>query len=140
MTDPSPPHPTFNAMLICDNAIREEGTGKVSLIGVFAQIWSVKFPSVHRSLCVYVNLGDAEGTYRARLEMIRADTMQVIGRGEIEFQSTDRMRTTELVFELLGLVFERPGRYEFVLYANDRLVGRKSFNVVERSQPPGGPS
>ncbi len=32
MSVPRPPRPTFNAMLICDNTIREEVTGKVSLV------------------------------------------------------------------------------------------------------------
>jgi hypothetical protein len=35
---PQPPPPVINALLICDVAIREEGTGKVSLIGIFEDI------------------------------------------------------------------------------------------------------
>jgi hypothetical protein len=131
MAEPRPPQPTFNAMLICDNAIREEGTGKVSLIGIFASIGSLQFPVLHQSLCVYVNIGDAQGRYHLRLEMLRTDEMKVIGRGEVEATVADRMKPTEIVIELNGLLFDRPGRYEFVLYANDNLVGRKSFDVVE---------
>lgn len=137
MTDPEPPHPTFNAMLICDNSIREEGTGKVSLIGIFAHIWSLKFPTVHPSLCVYVNLGDAQGKYHLRLELMRADDMRTIGRGEAEAEVGDRMKPAEIVFELAALAFEGPGRYEFVLYANERLVGRKSFDVLKLDARPG---
>src|SRR3989442_11211587 len=69
MSVPKPPRPTFNAMLICDNTIREEVTGKVSLIGIFAAIQSPAFPVVVPSLCVYLNVSDAQGRYRLRLEL-----------------------------------------------------------------------
>src|SRR5262245_41988055 len=137
MSEPSPPTPTFNAMLICDDSIREEGSRKVSLIGIFSDIWALQFPVVHGSLCVYVNLGDSEGKYRLRLELVRVDDMRTIGRGEGQAESNDRMKPTEIVFELKGLVFERPGKYEFVLHANDRMVGRKSFGVLRSDKRPG---
>jgi hypothetical protein len=135
MTEPKPPHPTFNAMLICDNALREEGSKKVSLIGIFAQVLAEKFPTIHGSLCVYANIADAEGKYRLRLELVRADDMLMIGSGGTEVDFPDRWRPAEVVFELRGLVFERPGRYEFVLWANDRVVGRKSFDVLQLNRP-----
>jgi hypothetical protein len=81
-------------MLICDNAIREEGPGKVSLIGIFANIYALALPAVHSSLCVYANLG---------LEMMQADAMRIIGRGEAEIEVVDRMKPAEIVFELRGL-------------------------------------
>jgi len=124
-------------MLICDNSIREEGTGKVSLIGIFAGIVASKFPMVHPSLCVYVNLGDAQGKYPLRLELIRAADMRTIGRGDGALEVHDLRKPAEIVFELKGLVFESPGRYEFVLYANDRFVGKKSFDVLQLDSRPG---
>lgn len=133
MAEPEPPVPTFNAMLICDTAIREEGSRKVSLIGIFDSITGSTFPMVHPALCVYVNLGDAEGTYRLRLELVRADEMVTLGRGGAELSARDRMMPAEAVFQLRGLLFERPGRYEFVLYVNEAFVGRKSFVVVLKS-------
>ncbi len=67
------PHPTLNAMLLCDHTIREHGTGKVSLIGIFENISAARFPVVHRSLSVYAKLVDAEGEYTIRLELLRLD-------------------------------------------------------------------
>jgi len=139
MADPKSPRPTFNAMLICDHTIREEGSGKFSLIGIFSGIWSDRFPTFHQSLSVYVNLGDAQGGYRLRLELLRADTMQKIGIGEADLQVRDLMLPAEFVFELKMLVFEQPGRYQFDLYANGDHVGSKSFQVLQSSQVPGEP-
>ena len=91
----------------------------------------------HASLCVYANLSDAQGHYRLRLELVRGNDMTVIGRGEGNFNVLDRMLPAEVLFELQGLIFDRPGRYEFNLYANDEYVGRKSFDVLQLTQSAG---
>ena len=65
------PHPSLNAMLLCDLTIREHGTGKMSLIGIFENISAARFPVVHRALTVYAKLADAEGDYGIRLELVR---------------------------------------------------------------------
>jgi hypothetical protein len=134
MAAPKPPRPRFNAMLICDQTIREEGTGKISLIGIFAAIRTDRFPIVHSSLSVYLNVGDAQGAYRLRLELLRADTLQKIGRGEANVEVIDLRLPAEFVFDLRGLVFDVPGRYQFDLYANDEHVGSKSFQVLDSKQ------
>lgn len=125
------PHPACNAFLICDYAIREEGTGKISLIGIFENINVRRFPARHGLLCVYAKLTDAEGGYDIRLELVRLEDMSVIGEGILTMAIEDRNAPSELVFQLGGLVFERPGRYEFRLSANGRSVAIKSFNVVQ---------
>ena len=127
---PDPPHPVINAVLICDLAIREEGTGKVSLIGIFEEIRAPRLPVQHPRLCLYAKLSDAEGTYRLRLDIVRLEDMRAIGQGVLEATVMDRNKAGEIVFQLLGLVFEAPGRYDFRLYANDRYLGNKTLSVV----------
>jgi hypothetical protein len=130
-------HPKFNAMLICDSTIREEVTGKVSLIGIFENVTAASFPAAHHSLSVYANLADASGNYRFRLTLRRRDDNAKLGEGGMDAVAVDRMKPLELVFQLQGLVFERPGRYEFTLHANDRHVGTKVFEVVKIDLPAG---
>jgi len=127
----SGPHPSLNAMLLCDLTIREQGTGKVSLIGIFENISSTRFPIVHRALSVYAKLGDAEGEYAIRLELARLDDSRVVAQGALRASFADRMTPSELIFALENLGLERPGRYEFRLFANDRFVAGKSFTVLQ---------
>ena len=129
------PHPSLNAMLLCDHTIREQGTGKVSLIGVFENISAAHFPVVHRALSVYAKLGDAEGEYAIRLELVRLDDSHVVAQGTLRAAFADRMTPGELIFALENLGLERPGRYEFRLYADDRFVAGKSFTVVPAAAP-----
>ena len=131
-----PPHPLLRAMLICDYTIRDAESGKVSVIGIFAQVSAGEFPVVHPALCVYVNVDEAQGKYRMRLDLVRLDDDTRLGSGEVETEIGDMMRPAEVVFELRNIVFDRPGTYQFRVTANDRHVGEKTFRVVERK--PGG--
>jgi hypothetical protein len=131
------PHPALNAMVICDLAIQEQVTGKTSVIGVFENISAHTFPARCGFVYVYAKITDAQGEYRLRLDLVRLDDLGVIGRGSLQATFSNRMVPSELVFQLGGLSFERPGRYEFRLYANERWVGSKVLNVVEA--PEGGP-
>ena len=128
---PERPHPSLNAMLLCDLTIREHGSGKISLIGVFENISAARFPVVHRALSVYAKLGDAEGDYTIGLELVRLEDSHVVTKGTLKATFADRMTPGELIFNLENLGFERPGRYEFRLYADERFVAGKSFTVVQ---------
>ncbi|MBI4536821.1 MAG: hypothetical protein HY712_02560 [candidate division NC10 bacterium] len=131
----APPHPAINAMLICDQAMIEEATAKSTLVGVFETISAFQFPARHGPLCVYAKLTDAEGQYRIRLELVRLEDLSVIGQGQFTATFANRMGSAEMVFQLYGLAFPDPGRYEFRLYANNRWMGSKALNVVRAPEP-----
>ncbi len=128
---PGPPLPILNAMLIADLAIREEGTGKVSLIGIFENISALKFPCTHSRLFVYVKLTDAKGRYDFVLELIHLDQADKIAEVSLSADVADRMMVGEIVLRLDNVTFNSPGLYEFRLLASGRYVGSKTFNVVE---------
>lgn len=132
-----PPVPILKAMLIADLAIREEGTGKVSLIGIFEQISAVSFPVRHPTLSVYVKMTDAEGTYDIAIELLRLDDATRLGEGRGTLEAPDRMAVGEIIVRLDNLIFPAAGLYEFRLLANRRYLGSKSFRVV-KSVPSGG--
>jgi hypothetical protein len=129
-------------MLICDHAIREEGSGKISLIGIFEQINAASVPVPHPALSVYAKVTDAQGEYDLSLDLVRLEDLMVIGHGEAHATVADRLVPTELLFNLAWLLFERAGEYEFRLSANGRYVASKSFRVILWDQPQvgqGGP-
>ena len=118
-------------MLLCDLTIREHGSGKISLIGVFENISASRFPVVHRTLSVYAKLTDAEGDYTIRLELIRLEDSHMVAQGALKATFADRMAPGELIFNLENLGLERPGRYEFRLFAEERFVAAKTFTVIQ---------
>lgn len=118
-------------MIMCDMVIADSGSGKRSLIGIFTNIRSQRFPLQHPQLWVYARLIDAEGKYAIRLELVRAETMAIIGEMTIDVEIPDRLRYHELGFDLHGLVFPAPGQYEFRLYADGAYLGHQAFEVAQ---------
>lgn len=136
---PTSPHPIVNAMLICDYATKEKGTGKITLHGIFENIEAAGFPAKHAKLCVYVKLTDAEGIYRFRLTLMHLETAKSMPIGEVDVTVQDRMGSHELTFNLENLVFPWEGLHEFQLHADGRYVGSKTFRVIQLLSPKGGP-
>ena len=139
MTAPNPsrgqelPRPVLQAMLVCDQAIREVETNKVTLVGISGRVFGLEFPLLwSRPTTVYVRVTDAEGEYEIRLELVRLEDEQTIGRVDRKAMLTDRMASHEIIFNLDGgLLFERPGTYEFRLLADGRHVGGVAFSVIQ---------
>lgn len=134
------PIPKTNAMLICDYVITERGTNKKSLIGVFENIGAVTFPCTHFAMSVYIKLTDAQGGYQFRLELVDLQSDVTIGKSEMPEEVTvpSPLDAHELVFNLRGVRFMHPGKYEFRIFANDRIFGQKKLVVeqVESNRPP----
>jgi len=126
------PRPVLQAMLVCDQAIRDAETNKVSLVGIFDQIRGAEFPLAWaRPTAVYARVTDVEGHYQIRLELVRLEDEVLVGRLDVEMTAGDRMGFGELIFNLDRLIFERPGRYEFRIFAGDRYVGGVVFTVIQ---------
>lgn len=139
--EPSLPHPVMQAILCADQAIREAGTNKVTLVGIFDRILGPTFPLVwNRPVFVYARITDAQGQYPIKLELVRADDEQAVGRLEGQATIADRLASSEMIFALPPEVtFERPGRYEFRLFANGRfVVGGAPLDVIQVDQAPQG--
>lgn len=127
-----PPKPNVKAILICDNIITEQGTGKNSLIGIFENINAKKFPCRHGNLGVYINFNDAVGRYRFKLELVDLENNKILGYIESqELEYKDKLTSNNLVLVLKDLIFEHPGRYEFRFSANTELSEIKTFNVKQ---------
>jgi hypothetical protein len=128
--------PILSAMLVCDSVITEAGTNKKSLIGVFENINAHEFPVTHHLLAVYVKLTEAHGKYRFRLELVDLKGNTIIGKMEIprDIDIESPLESHELVFNLPGLKFEHPGKYEFRILANNNMFGQKTFLVKEIPQ------
>jgi hypothetical protein len=128
--------------LVADEAnVSQEG--KLNVLGMFDRITAAEFPVVHPRLCfcfrvladfadggrpfhVSVRLEDEDGTvlFDAGGEMVPP----VVPPGE--FSSTNQ------VFSMVGLRFERPGTYVFTVRVGD-ATAEVPF-LVQTSAPPGG--
>lgn len=122
--------PKASGLLVCDQVLTDEITKKKSLIGIFEHIYSVQFPCIHGSLSLYTKLSDATGDYHFHLELYDLEQNRKIGEGTTDpIAIKNRRSVHEIVFNLVGLVFEHPGKYAFRLFANKEHIDSKTFNV-----------
>ncbi len=82
---------------------------------------------------VYAKMTDAQGEYVFKLELVRRDDATVLGEAVLPpAVAPDPMLHNEVVFQLNGATFERPGHYDFRLWANDMFLDSKAFLVEKR--------
>jgi hypothetical protein len=129
------PIPSVIAMLVCDQVITEQGSGKKSLIGVFERLNAFAFPTLAR-LAIYAKLVDAAGQYEFRVRLVNLKNESRVAELKTSAQIKEGI-TGELVINLGGIPFPEAGKYEFQLYANEIYLHRVTITVAQAAG--GGP-
>ena len=108
----------------------DANTGKPSLIGIFDSIGTSQFPCAV-SISIFLKMTDAQGEYTFRFELVRNDDGQAIAGGQLPGPVVvgDRLVEFNLAWNMY-VQFARPGRYEFQIYEDGRLVAHKAFTVA----------
>jgi len=136
----APPKPEVKAFLLCDYVLQEAGSNKKSLIGIFEQVHSPRFPFRHGRISVYANLADAHGAYDLTLRLVRLRDGKILLEAKgLRIQVADPLSVAEIGMNLEGIVFEEEGKYEFALYANDHFLQSKPIRVEKVEARAGGP-
>ena len=136
MTDS--PTPSIQAFLVCDSVIEDSLTKKKSLIGLFTHLQAMTFPFQHHQLGLYFCLTDAEGTYHFDIDLMHVDTDQLVCRASLpDIVIGDRLQIADFGINVPALLFPSPGRYEFRLRMNGRVIAQKDFSVIQVTPPAG---
>ena len=119
---------------ICDGIIRDEGTKKVSLIGLFNTIRANNFPCIHPLLHVYVSLTNGHGKHKVdiRFVSLEDDKPVVSMEGELDFKSPLQVVELNLCWQQLS--FDKPGEYEVEVLCDSARVGARKFRVIGPKQ------
>lgn len=125
--------PSVVAMLVCDQVIIEQGTGKKSLIGVFERVNAFSFPTQTR-LAIYAKLVDASGHYKFRIRLVNLKDESVLAELQAE-ANIDQGSVGEFAINIAGIVLPTAGKYEFQLYANEVYLHRVTMTAAAM---PGG--
>jgi hypothetical protein len=128
------PIPSVLAMLICDQVIAEQGSGKKSLLGIFDNINAPGFPTQIR-LAIYVKIADAEGQYKFGIRLVHLKDETCIAEFHLDVTIADRTNSAELAINVLGMILPEPGKYEFQLWANEVYLHRITLNALQGEIP-----
>ena len=126
--------PSVLAVLMCDVFITDTTTGKKTLVGIFDGLSAAQFPLKTYPFAVYAKLTDMEGDYNFRIDLIGMEDEARLATFTMRVKSpASRLEKLDCVFSFqTGVEFERPGHYEFQLYADDVFIGRCTMEVQKR--------
>jgi hypothetical protein len=128
--------PSVTAMVLCDQIIVEQGSGKKSLIGIFDRMMTFTLPTAVARMAVYVRVMDASGKYPMKLRLVKLKDETLIQEIKAEVEAKDPLAPTEVVINLMGTVLPEAGKYEFQFYLRDIYLHRVT---MELSLIQGGP-
>jgi hypothetical protein len=123
--------PVIVAAIVCDVAVKDPATGKVSLIGIFDRILVTKF-STKRPLSLYIKLTDAEGNYDIKVKYVQVKSAKILAEAGGRFEYKDRLASSDLYIPFPPLPIPEEGRYEFQIWANSIFLGRAFIDAVQR--------
>jgi hypothetical protein len=129
--------PFVTAILLCDQAITEAGTGKKTLVGIFDRIVTKSIPAEHGPFWLYAKMTDLFGSNRIRLEMIHLKTeKKILGLTIATSDIPEAMRLQQLdwAFPLPRIHFPLEGEYEFQIYANNVFIGRTVLIIQKMAE------
>jgi len=122
--------PVLVAAIVCDVAVKDPSTGKVSLIGIFDRISVLNFPT-KRPLSLYVKLTDAEGNYDFNVKYVQVESMKNLAGAGGSFVFKDRLASSDLFISFPPLPIPEEGRYEFQIWANSVFLGRAFIDAIK---------
>jgi hypothetical protein len=101
-----------------------------SLINIFNNIATTKFPFVMPKMFVFISVTEGTGKLEGELRLLNAkeiDKFLVALKGPMVFQNP--RHTNNLVFEFQNITFPEPGEYIFEMLIENQQIGTRRFSV-----------
>ena len=125
--------PLLVAALVCDAGVVDPNTGKKTLVGVFDRVEVETFPT-RLAMSLYFKVTDAEGRYKVEIRYIQADTDETLAGIRGEFQSADRLKSSDFIMQCPPLPIPEAGRYAFQFWVNSLFLGSAFVDAAPRRQ------
>ncbi len=121
--------PSLNFTLLCDD-VRQEAGGKISLMGIFENIYASHFPAVHPRLATVNEWAEGTGEFEATLRIISPDRKNVIRETTTRLKLGDARYKHRDISIHLNLEFKEPGMYWIENYLDGLLVNSVPLRVI----------
>lgn len=121
--------PQLNFTLLCDD-IRQELGGKISLMGIFENIYATSFPAIHPRLAIMNEWADGLGEFEATLRILSPDRKTVLRETITRLKLVDARFKHRDISIHLNIEFREPGTYWIENYLDGILVNSIPLNVM----------
>src|SRR5512143_3855797 len=133
MTDTVKPSLSFT--IICDD-IRQEMGGKLSLMGLFENIYAQKFPAVHPRIAILSEWSGGQREFGIKMRIMAPEGKTVIRETKSKMTLNGVNYKHRDVSLHLNVEFKAPGTYWVENYLDDELINSIPLNVVQVKEQP----
>lgn len=131
------PPPIALGLILCDYAILEAGTAKVSLIGTFTKRTVAVLPSEPEPFFVFAALTAGYGDATITLTLTRLDTDdEVLTRDLTRIHFPDKLEEVQLLVQVEDWSFPAAGWYEFALLVDGEGIAQRRLEVTMSEEQP----
>lgn len=127
MAEKTKPH--LNFTLLCDD-IRQELGGKISLMGIFENIYARNFPAIHPRLAIMNEWAEGLGEFEATLRILSPDRKTILRESVTRLKLVDARFKHRDISIHLNIEFKEPGTYWIENYLDGILVNSIPLNVM----------
>ena len=121
--------PTLLAWITCDAVHLDQGSGKHTILGVFANIKARSFPVVHPYMVWFLTLTDVQpGKHMIKISL-GLDPINPVELLNREFESLSPLHRINLINELRNLRFEQAGDYSILIEVDDDPILATNLTV-----------
>ncbi len=121
--------PHLNFTLLCDD-IRQELGGKISLMGIFENIYATSFPAIHPRLAIMNEWAEGQGEFEATLRILSPDRKTILRESVTRLKLADARFKHRDISIHLNIEFREPGTYWIENYLDGILVNSIPLNVM----------
>ena len=125
--------PNLNFTLLCDD-VRQETGGKISLMGIFENVYAASFPAVHPSLATVNEWTDGTGEFDVTLRILSPDRKTIIRETVTRLKLGDARYKHRDISIHLNLEFREPGTYWIENYLDGLLVNSVPLHVIRMKE------
>jgi hypothetical protein len=119
--------------IVCDD-VRLEMGNKLSLMGVFENVFLPGFPSVLLKFAI-VNHWEGVGQYETQVKIVNPDRREVVASVPSTFMIENQGYADNVTF-FTNVSFDRPGAYSVLIFINGKQVGEKHIFIHHVPQQP----
>ena len=122
--------PSLNFTIICDD-VRQEIGGKISLMGLFENIYATKFPAIHPRLAIMTEWSEGKGEFAVKTRILSPDRKSVVRETVSRIKLNDANFRHRDVSLHLNIDFKAPGTYWIENYLDGELINSLPLKVLQ---------
>jgi hypothetical protein len=128
--------PSLSFTILCDD-VRQEAGGKISIMGLFENIYATKFPAVHPRIAIVNEWVDGKGDFDLKLKILSPDRKVVVRETSSRIKLNDVHYRHRDISIHLNIELKVPGNYWIESFLDGELINSIPLKVSHVKERPG---